>query len=79
MTAVHHDKAAGAGRAPIDVKDPNLTRFDIVKEGLRRDDIEVMSPGSPLGRALLGKAAGDIVDYEAPGGILKVEVVAIEG
>lgn len=45
----------------------------------RRDDIEVMSPGSPLGQALLGKAVGDVVDFEAPGGTLKVEIIAIEG
>jgi transcription elongation factor GreA len=45
----------------------------------RRDDVEVVSPGSPLGRALLGRAVGDAVDFEAPGGTLKVEVVSIEG
>jgi len=45
----------------------------------RRDDVEVMSPGSPLGQALLGKTVGDVVDFEAPGGVLKVEVVDIEG
>jgi transcription elongation factor GreA len=45
----------------------------------RRDDVEVMSPGSPLGDALMGKTVGDVVDFEAPGGVLKVEVVDIEG
>lgn len=45
----------------------------------RRDDVEVVSPGSPLGRALLGRSVGDVVDFEAPGGILAVEVVSIEG
>jgi len=38
-----------------------------------------MSPGSPLGDALMGKTVGDVVDFEAPGGVLKVEVVDIEG
>ena len=38
-----------------------------------------MSPGSPLGQALMGKAVGDVVDFEAPDGVLKVEVVTIEG
>ena len=37
-----------------------------------------MSPGSPLGAALLAHAAGDTVEYEAPGGVLKVEIIAIE-
>jgi transcription elongation factor GreA len=44
----------------------------------RRDGVEVMSPGSPLGEALLDHAVGDVVEYEAPGGALRVEIVAIE-
>ncbi len=45
----------------------------------RRDDLEVMSPGSPLGAALLDHAVGDVVQFEAPGGALSVEIVSIEG
>ena len=44
----------------------------------RRDGIDVMSPGSPLGSALLGAKVGDTVSYQAPGGTLRVEVVSIE-
>ncbi|HEX9994803.1 MAG TPA: transcription elongation factor GreA [Acidimicrobiales bacterium] len=44
----------------------------------RRDGLDVMSPGSPLGQALLGRSVGDRVSYEAPGGSLTVEVVDIE-
>ena len=43
----------------------------------RRDGLDVMSPSSPLGSALLGRKAGEIVEYEAPRGKLRVEVVAI--
>lgn len=43
----------------------------------RRDDIAVISPASPLGQALLGKAPGQTVAYEAPSGTLRVEIVAI--
>ena len=43
----------------------------------RHDDLEVMSPGSPLGAALMGRSVGDVVDFEAPGGVLKVEIVDI--
>ena len=35
------------------------------------------APGSPLGEALCGSAPGDEVSFEAPGGTLSVEVVAI--
>ena len=45
----------------------------------RHDDLEVMSPRSPLGSALLGHRAGDVVNFEAPtGAILKVEIVAVD-
>jgi transcription elongation factor GreA len=38
---------------------------------------DVISPGSPLGKALLGHTTGDIVTYEAPSGKFTVEVVAV--
>jgi transcription elongation factor GreA len=44
----------------------------------QRDDVLVVSPRSPLGGALLGAAVGDKVSFEAPGGMLAVEVIAIE-
>jgi transcription elongation factor GreA len=44
----------------------------------RRPDLEVMSPSSPLGSALMGKRVGDVVEYEVPSGArLKVEIVSI--
>ncbi len=43
----------------------------------RRGDMPVVSPSAPLGQALLGKAAGDTVEYEAPGGTLTVEIVKV--
>jgi transcription elongation factor GreA len=45
----------------------------------RRGDMPVVSPSSPLGRALMGKSAGDTVAYQAPGGTLTVEVVKVGG
>lgn len=43
----------------------------------RQPELTVLSPGSPLGRALLGKPTGSEVAYEAPNGLLKVEIVSI--
>ena len=40
--------------------------------------VQVMSPTSPLGSALLGAAAGDKVKYKAPNGMLAVNVVKVE-
>jgi transcription elongation factor GreA len=44
----------------------------------RRDDIAVVSPGSPLGTALIGRLAGDRVEYDAPHGKLVVEIVSVD-
>lgn len=41
------------------------------------EDLAVVSPGSPLGEALLGASIGDQVTFAAPGGDLTVQVVAI--
>lgn len=41
------------------------------------DGVLVASPTSPLGSALLGRAVGDPVEYEAPSGVLRVKIVGI--
>ena len=41
-------------------------------------DLDVMSPQSPLGMALLDKGPGDWVEYDAPHGKLKVKVLEVE-
>jgi ubiquinol-cytochrome c reductase iron-sulfur subunit len=41
--STHADTPADkAGGSPIDLDDPSLTRFDIVREGARLDDIEIV-------------------------------------
>jgi ubiquinol-cytochrome c reductase iron-sulfur subunit len=42
MTVVK-DGSHQSGAQPVDVQDPRLSRFDIVKEGARRDDIEIVT------------------------------------
>jgi transcription elongation factor GreA len=44
----------------------------------KREGIEIMSPGSPIGQALVGGQAGDVVEAQTPGGTLRVEIVAVE-
>ena len=44
----------------------------------RVDDVDVISPTSPLGEALVGAKIGDLVTYEAPGGTLEVKVTSID-
>jgi transcription elongation factor GreA len=58
--------------------DDDTERYLIGSIEERRDDVEVVSPGSPLGSALLGANVGDTVEYETPTGArLKVEVVDV--
>jgi transcription elongation factor GreA len=59
--------------------DDEPERFLIGSIEERHGDVDVISPGSPLGKALLGTSVDDVVDFEAPGGVLKVTVVDIEG
>ncbi len=42
------------------------------------DGVDIISPTSPLGAALVGAAAGASVSYEAPNGSLTVRVVKVE-
>ena len=58
--------------------DDDTERFLIGSIEERGSDLEVMSPGSPLGSALLGKKKGDSVQYETPtGATLSVEIAGI--
>jgi transcription elongation factor GreA len=59
--------------------DDDLERYLIGSIEERREGVTVVSPGSPMGQALMGAEVGSSVTYEAPGGNLSVEVVAIDG
>lgn len=58
--------------------DDDADRYLVGSIEERRDDVAVVSPQSPLGQALIGRRKGDVVEYQAPGGNLKVEIVDIE-
>lgn len=58
--------------------DTDIEKYLVGSIEERHDDYAVMSPGSPLGQAMLGAKPGTTVSYQAPGGVLKVEVVAVE-
>jgi transcription elongation factor GreA len=53
-------------------------RFFVGSIEERPGDLHVISPSSPLGQVLVGHGAGDAVEYQAPGGMLKVHIVAVE-
>ena len=59
--------------------DDEVERYLIGSIEERHDDLEVISPSSPLGAALIGSAPGESVTFTAPTGAeLQVEIVSID-
>jgi len=58
--------------------DDDVERYLVGSIEERRDDVAVISPGSPLGQALLGRRAGESVEYDAPNGRLRVDIVTVD-
>jgi len=58
--------------------DDEIERFLVGSIEERHEEHDVVSPGSPLGKALLGKAAGDVVEYQMDSGAtIRVEIVEV--
>jgi transcription elongation factor GreA len=49
-----------------------------VSEDAARGDLDLLTPGSPLGMALAGTRVGETVSVVTPGGTTSVKVVSIE-
>jgi transcription elongation factor GreA len=59
--------------------DDDAERYLVGSIEERVEGLDVISPASPLGEALIGAVQGDSVTYEAPNGAtLKVTVLAVE-
>lgn len=43
----------------------------------RSEDLDALSPSSPLGQAIAGRKAGEKVQYEAPAGKFEIEIVEV--
>jgi transcription elongation factor GreA len=57
--------------------DDDVERYLLGSIEERHEGLDVISPSSPMGSALMGAKQGDTVNYQAPGGTLAVEVVSI--
>jgi transcription elongation factor GreA len=58
--------------------DDEVERYLVGSIEERHDDLDVISPSSPLGEALIGSTPGDAVTFTAPTGAeLRVEVVSV--
>lgn len=51
--------------------------YSIVGSTEADPDLFKISDESPVGRALIGKSIGDIVDVETPGGVIKFKILSI--
>jgi transcription elongation factor GreA len=69
--------AAGATVRLRYVGDDEVERYFVGSIEERQGGTAVISPGSPLGQALIGKRAGTTVTYDAPSGQLAVEIVSV--
>jgi transcription elongation factor GreA len=59
--------------------DDDVEKYLIGSIEERHDDLDVISPSSPLGEALMGSSTGDDVSFTAPSGAdLTVTVVSID-
>ena len=58
--------------------DDEVERYHVGSIEERHDDLDVISPGSALGGALIGHKPGDLVAYETPtGATLEVELLEV--
>lgn len=61
------------GDAPSDAE-----RYLVGHPEERAAGLDVVSPTSPLGQALIGAFEGNWVEYQAPNGVLRVQVLKVE-
>lgn len=51
----------------IDFGDGDTERYFVGSIEEKREDVEILSPDAPLGKALIGKMVGDDISYEVTG------------
>lgn len=88
-SAVVVERSAGGSDEPIasgtvvEIRyegDDDTERYLVGSIEERHGDLPVISPGSPLGKALLGQSAGETVVYTLPSGAeQRVEIVSVGG
>lgn len=58
--------------------DTDTEKFLIGSIEERHEDYELVSPGSPLGQALMGASPGHTVSYEVSSSSIQVEIVSLD-
>lgn len=68
----------GATVTLADAETGDEMRYQIVGEDEADAKAGLISIGSPLARALIGRFEGDAVEVNAPGGVRELEIVSVE-
>ncbi len=61
-----------------DLETEKRSTYQIVGDDEADLKVGKISVSSPIARALIGKSAGDIVEFEAPGGVREVEIIDVQ-
>jgi transcription elongation factor GreA len=79
VVAPSDDGTAGIGtRIEVRREDGRVVRYELVGVSEAEASKGRISIASPVGRALAGRAPGDVVKVETPGGVKCLDVVAID-
>ena len=62
----------------VNVEDDTTALYRIVGEDEADIKLGKVSINSPIARALIGKQEGDIVEVNAPGGVIEYEILAVK-
>ena len=66
--------------ATVDLEDEDTgakVTYQIVGDDEADLKLRLISISSPIARALIGKESGDVVEFQAPGGVKRYEIVAV--
>lgn len=63
----------------LDLESGEVIEHRIVGTGEPDPPADAVTSGSPVGRALLGRGEGDVVEVEAPSGRLRLEILRLDG
>lgn len=81
VVASRHDGVVEIGEAVIvlDLESDEVVEYRIIGTGEPDPPADAVTARSPVGRALLGRGEGDVVEVEAPGGRLRLEILSLDG
>jgi transcription elongation GreA/GreB family factor len=71
------DRIRGGATVNLEYQDGTRQTVWLGPDGLADDEETVVTPDSPLGRALLGRRVGDSVEYAAPAGRERVRALDV--